>query len=96
MTDFRAVRLALDYFASLEGRRQARNLCALHSAASIPNDALKLATDTFQDVARRALAEGRVGGRQDVLLEHLIELWRMSLMVEIKRRRRTKDREYKP
>lgn len=91
-TEFRPIRLALDRFASLEGRRQAKDLCALHGAASIPHDVLKVAADTFRDTARRALAEARVEGNQEALLAHLLELWRTSFMVEVKHRRRTENR----
>jgi len=87
MTDFRAVRLGLDYFASLEGRRQAKELCALFGAASIPSHALTIAKDAFQDRARGALAEARIEGSQEALLRHLVELWHMTFMVELKRQR---------
>ncbi len=91
MTTFRAVRLALDYFASVEGRKEARNLCAIYGAASVPSDALKAASVAFRDTARGALGEARIGGSQEALLAYLLELWHMSLMVEIKRQRGKMD-----
>jgi hypothetical protein len=91
MTTFRAVRLALDYFASVEGRKEARNLCATYGAASIPSDALKGASDAFHDTARRALGAARIGGNQEALSAYLLELWHMSFTVEVKQQRRKVD-----
>ena len=91
MTTFRAVRLALDYFASVEGRKEARNLCAIYGAASIPSDVLKGASDAFHDTACRALSAARIEGNQEALLAYLLELWHMSFTVEIKQHRRKVD-----
>ena len=91
MTTFRAVRLALDYFASVEGRKEAKNLCATYGAASIPSDALKGASDAFHDTARRALGAARIGGNQEALSAYLLELWHMSFTVEVKQQRRKVD-----
>jgi hypothetical protein len=91
MTTFRAVRLALDYFASVEGRKEARNLCAIYGAASIPSDVLLGASDAFQGTACRALSAARIGGNQEALLAYLLERWHMSFTVEIKKQRRKVD-----
>jgi hypothetical protein len=91
MTTFRAVRLALDYFASVEGRKEARNLCAIYGAASIPSDVLLGASDVFHDTACRALSAARIGGNQEALLAYLLEQWHMSFTVEIKKQRRKVD-----
>jgi hypothetical protein len=88
MAAFRAIRLAIDRFASLEGRKQAKDLCSVHGAASIPSDVLKAAAEAFQETARGALVEARIEGSQEALLAQLMELWHMSLMVEIKQQRR--------
>src|SRR3954462_4133650 len=65
MTTFRAVRLALDYFASVDGRKEARNLCAIYGATSIPSDVVLSASDAFHVTARRALSEARIEGNQE-------------------------------
>jgi hypothetical protein len=73
MTGFRAVRLALDHFASIQGRKDAKELC------------LRL---SFRELANRALKEARIEGDQDALFAHLMELWQMNFTLEIKRQRR--------
>lgn len=84
----RAIRLALDRFASLEGRRHAKYLCGLYGSRSIPSHALDLAEDGFRDTARRALSEARIEGDQEALLLHLMELWHLSLAVELRHQSR--------
>ena len=79
MTTFRAVRLALDYFASVEGRKEARNLCAIYGAASIPSDVLLGASDAFRDTACRAMDAARIGGNE-ALLTVLLELWQPGVL----------------
>jgi hypothetical protein len=95
MTTFRAVRLALDYFASVEGRKEARSLCAVYGAASIPSDVLLDASDAFRDTACRAMDAARIGGNEEALLTVLLELWHMSFSVEIKKCRKV-DGEQNP
>jgi hypothetical protein len=87
---FRAIRLALDRFASLEGHRHAKYLCGLYGSHFIPRDALDLAEDEFRDTARQALSEARIEGDQEALLLHLMELWHLSLAVELRRQSRNK------
>src|SRR3981081_2720176 len=82
MTTFRAVRLALDYFASVEGRKEARNLCAIYGAASIPSDVLKGRSDASHDPACRSRSAARIEGNQEALLAYLLELWHMSFTVK--------------
>jgi len=88
MTSFRAVRLGLDYFASLQGRKHAQELCLLYGRGPLPRTLLDGARLKFRKIARSALEEARLEGDQDALLVHLLELWQMNFTLEIKRQRR--------
>jgi hypothetical protein len=88
MTGFRAVRLALDHFASIQGRKDAKELCLLYGRGSLPRTLLDRACLSFRELANRALKEARIEGDQDALFAHLMELWQMNFTLEIKRPRR--------
>ena len=88
MTSFRAVRLALDYFASVRGRKDAQELCLLSDRGPLPTTSFDDACLSFRQVAYRALKEARIEGDQDALCAHLIELWQMNFTLEIKRQSR--------
>jgi hypothetical protein len=88
MTSFRAIRLGLDHFASVQGRKAAKELCSLYGRGSFPKTLLDEACVSFRELAYGALKEARIDGDQDALLAHLTELWRMNFTLEIKRQRR--------
>jgi hypothetical protein len=92
MTGFRAVRLGLDHFASVQGRKVAKELCSLYGRGSLPKTLLDEACVSFRELASGALKEARIDGDQDALLAHLTELWRMNFTLEIKRQRRKSAR----
>ena len=85
MTSFRAVRLALDYFASVRGRKDAQELSG---RGPLPTTSFDDACLSFRQVAYRALKEARIEGDQDALCAHLVELWQMNFTLEIKRHSR--------
>ena len=88
MTSFRAVRLGLDYFASVQGRKDAQELCLLYGRGTFPRTLLDGACVRFREIAHGALEEARLEGDQDALFLHLLELWQMNFTLEIKRQRR--------
>ena len=89
MASFRAVRIGLDYFASVQGRKDAQELCLLYGRCrGLPRTFLDGARLKFREIARGALEEARLEGDQDALFVHLLELWQMNFTLEIKRQRR--------
>ena len=88
MASFRAVRIGLDYFASVQGRKDAQELCLLYGRGSLPITLLDGAHLKFREIACSALEEARLEGDQDALFVHLLELWQMNFTLEIKRQRR--------
>jgi hypothetical protein len=87
MTSFRAVRIGLDYFASVQGRKDAQELCLLYGRG-LPRTLLDGARLKFREIAHGALEEARLEGDQDALFLHLLELWQMNFTLEIKPQRR--------
>jgi hypothetical protein len=86
----RETRLALDRRAGAAGRRRAAELCAKYRRQP-PAEMIKAAEAAFEHAARRGLREGRIDGNHEALLEHLVEIWNMSFMVELRRQRRQHD-----
>ena len=80
--------IGLDYFASVQGRKDAQELCLLYGRGSLPITLLDGARLKFREIACSALEEARLEGDQDALFVHLLELWQMNFTLEIKRQRR--------
>ena len=51
MTSFRAIRLGLDHFASVQGRKAAKELCSLYGRGSFPKTLLDEACVSFREPA---------------------------------------------
>ena len=86
----REARLALDRRASALGRRHAAELCAKYRLQP-PAEMIKAAESAFEHTARRVLRDGRIEGNHEALLNHLVEIWNMSFMAELRRQRRRRD-----
>ena len=83
----REARILLDRGASASGRRAAAELCAKYGR-HLPADLIKAAESRFEHATRRVLRNSRIEGQSEGLINHLVELWSMAFMVEMRRQLR--------